>query len=433
MNTARCLVTTIVGGFFSTAASVVMKLAAEAFALASDSTIVDAVLGVIRRSVEAVAHSLGGAALIWTGVFTNGINESTMCYLLNHLYDVCWFFYDLIKPANVVTPFQPAPTRTVIEQEGLPSFADNPYNELDLRVADNRKAVIYQIQRVALSLTAVLRLARNDVLPSGLGDIRMNVNLREDPYIDDFDSCTYLSRLPGGAPQPDEEWLFVNGIATERIWLERACDKIRDAFGRDVLGIYNRSDGILWDLVECLGERTVARPNPLIERTRSSKAAQEHLERGIRRALWPVDRSPAGKVVMIAHSQGCLALRLALQNLVRENPSGSRRRRDMKERLRVFTFGNPSVDWRVMDEKAMSLSEYTRTTEHFAHEVDFVGMLGVVTHRDDVDSGYDRSAVFYSKGGRGHLIGAHYPLAASAYGDGETSALFKAINGAAIA
>jgi hypothetical protein len=44
-----------------------------------------------------------------------------------------------------------------------------------------------------------------------------------------------------------------------------------------------------------------------------------------------------GRVVMIAHSQGCLLLRLALESLAWE------RSRDTKRHLYVFTFGNPSI------------------------------------------------------------------------------------------
>jgi hypothetical protein len=47
----------------------------------------------------------------------------------------------------------------------------------------------------------------------------------------------------------------------------------------------------------------------------------------------------------------------------------------------------------------------TLTAKMFAHEADFVPMMGVVTHRDDQDSGYDKSSVFYSKEGeRNYLV-----------------------------
>lgn len=393
-----------------------LRVATHIFTAASNAAVVDTVLQVIHRLIDAIAQSLGGAAVIWMGIFTNGINEATLHFILNHLYDLFRFLYDLVKPANVI------------------SGENNPYNEFDLRIPDNRFAVIYQVQRVALTLTAILKIAWERTPPNELDDIEINVSLSSD--FDDNGNplpASHVSELKEGQlGQPNEEWLFINGVAVEFVWFKRSCDKVRDTFKRKVKGIYNRTDGILWDLIECAGERSVAGSNALIHHTKSSMAAQATLVHELRDALWPPDRSAPDKVVVIAHSQGCLVLRLALQELVRQNPNDPERR-DMKERLRVFTFANPSIDWRVMDAEEKSLSEYTRTTEHFAHETDFVAMLGIVTHWDDQDSGYDRSSVYYSKRGKGHLLGAHYPLEAGAYVNGTQSSLFQAVGGVEIA
>ncbi|KAM5349823.1 hypothetical protein ACJ41O_006328 [Fusarium nematophilum] len=413
----------------SSAANVFLKYATNVFATAGDAEVVDTILQMIHRSLEAMTQSLSGAALIWRGIFTNSTNEDTLRFILNHLDDFFRFLYDLGKPGTVVSRFPAAVDGIDGMADGLPG-ADNPYNELDLRQAENRHAVIYQVQRVALTLIAILKMGREVVPRSGLGGVRMNVSLRSDFKDGNPPPPTYVSTL-GDSPSK-EKWLFINGIANEFVWFQRSCDKIRDTFKREVKGIYNRSDGILWDFIECCGEHSAVGlkgVNALIERTPSSKAAQEALERELKDAL----RSAPDKVVMIAHSQGCLLLRLALQSLVNENPNGSQNRRAMKKKLRVFTFGNPSIDWRVIAGTEQSLSEYANVTEHFAHEADFVAMLGVVTHRDDPDSGYVRDSVFYSKEGRGHLFGAHYPLGSGAYYNGAKAKLFKALNGNKIA
>ncbi|RKK08306.1 hypothetical protein BFJ65_g16966 [Fusarium oxysporum f. sp. cepae] len=418
----------------SRAADDFLKYAMDVLTTAHDAAVVDAILQVIHRSLEAMTQSLSGAALLWRAIFTNGTNEDTLGFILNHLYDLMQFLYDLVKPENVIPRFPAAAGTIESHADGFPG-RDNPYNELDLRQKENRHAIIYQVQRVALTLIAILKMGRKHVQPSGLGDLKMNVSLRSDFSRDgNPPRPTYVSRLVGfPASPPNEKWLFINGIANEFIWFQHSCDKIRDTFKREVKGIYNRSDGILWDLIECCGEHSAATvKNDLIERTRSSKAAQDILERELRDALWPVDRSAPDKVVMIAHSQGCLLLRLALQTLVRENPRGSQQRRDMKERLRVFTFGNPSIDWGVIDGTMRSLSEYAEVTEHFAHKADFVAMLGVVTHCRDQDSGYDDNSVFYSTDGKGHLFGAHYPLGAEAYNAGAESTLLRAVKGVTI-
>ncbi|KAL4723514.1 hypothetical protein ACLX1H_009149 [Fusarium chlamydosporum] len=401
--------------FGSYIAGTFLILAMKVFVAAGDTQVVDAILQVINRSIEAMTQSLGGAALIWRDIFANGVNKTSLNFILDHLPEVGQFLYDLIRPGTVL---------------GI----DNPYNELDLWLPENRNAVVCQAQRVALTIVAILKMGRGK-MPKRLADIRLDVSLRSD-----FDananppSPTYTSALHGGPPsQPNEKWLFINGIANEFFWFQRSCDKIRDTFNREVTGVYNRSDGILWDFIECCGERSDGEPNALIERTHSSKAAQEALEQELQAALWPATGKFSDKVVMIAHSQGCLVLRLALQMLLAETPEGSPQRREIKERLRIFTFGNPSIDWNVIDGTEQPLSKYVHTTEHFANETDFVAMLGVVMHRDDPGSGYDPNMVFYSKTGKAHLFGAHYSLEVDAYHHGENSQLLKAVNGTEIA
>ncbi|KAF4335647.1 hypothetical protein FBEOM_10484 [Fusarium beomiforme] len=414
-------------------AGVFLILATKVFVAAGDTQVVDAILQMINRSLEAMKQSLSGAALIWRAIFTNDVNKPSLEFILDHLSELGQFLYDLIRPGTVLGRFTSTDGAKESIADEFPGI-DNPYNELDLWLPENRNAVVYQVQRVALTIIAILKMGR-DKIPSGLDDIRLNVSLRSDLDANaNPPSPTYISGLHGRPPsQPNEKWLFINGIANEFFWFQRSCDKIRDTFNREVTGVYNRSDGILWDFIECCGERGDGKLNTLIERTKSSKAAQEALEQELRAALWPTAGKVPEKVVMIAHSQGCLLLRLALQRLVTETPKGSPQRQIIKERLRIFTFGNPSIDWKVIDGTEQPLSNYVHTTEHFANETDFVAMLGVVMHHDDKGSGYDRKKIFYSKTGKAHLFGAHYSLGADAYHDGENSQLLKAVNGIEIA
>jgi len=99
---------------------------------------------------------------------------------------------------------------------------------------------------------------------------------------------------------------------------------------------------------------------------------------------------------MVAHSQGCLLLRLALEALVSMGMDVL-----MKERLYIFTFGNPSIHWKI-ETDGRALSNFTARTEHFANERDFVAQLGVIAKRGGSYSGEDR--VFIRKGSGGHLF-----------------------------
>src|SRR6202000_2924568 len=142
-------------------------------------------------------------------------------------------------------------------------------------------------------------------------------------------------------------------------------------------------------------------------------------------------------IFMLAHSQGCLLLRLSLEELYGNEESNSNDVREaMSERLSVFTFGNPSYDWEV--------HRYVKHTEHFANKEDFVAKLGVLrsgetrelapgTFQDpyhcddcaDAKGGHPQQLIFVNEKRRGHLFGAQYCLNPNEYSNGERSRLLQ--------
>lgn len=92
-------------------------------------------------------------------------------------------------------------------------------------------------------------------------------------------------------------------------------------FGRPVLGIHNRTAGILFDVVECLIQRncTYATSDVRI------------CYRIIRDVLYDPSKS---KVIFILHSQGAIEGGLVLDWLLQETPQ------DLLSKLEVYTFGN---------------------------------------------------------------------------------------------
>jgi hypothetical protein len=139
-----------------------------------------------------------------------------------------------------------------------------------------------------------------------------------------------------------------------------------------------------------------------------------------------LDSEKSGKdIIMIAHSQGCLLLRLTLEELFPEE--NGRFQAVMQKHLHVYTFGNPAYDWDV--------HAYAARTEHFANELDYVAKLGVLRQYSSDDNESAENDLTYCsqcRGGdkthlpkqlifvnnkkqSGHLFGSQYSLQAKDY------------------
>ena len=143
---------------------------------------------------------------------------------------------------------------------------------------------------------------------------------------------------------------------------------------------------------------------------------------------------------MIAHSQGCLLLRLTLEELAKKGDFKD----VMHHHLHVYTFGNPAYDWDV--------HAHTASTEHFANELDYVAKLGVLRQyssdpRESVNNdltycslcrGGDKKHLLpkqrifvNNKGQSGHLFGSQYSLQSKDYdcvnGTGPSALLSRAL------
>jgi hypothetical protein len=158
-------------------------------------------------------------------------------------------------------------------------------------------------------------------------------NLGQIAYVQLEDVQVGAHSTPNKGKQPfiDEKWLFINGIAGEYQWTRLACEELAKRYSRDITGVLNRGDGLLWDIVECAGERSAqgkgtqeTQPR-LIQRTESSKKAQEVLQKQLELTINQTLKTKEGTpsyIIMIAHSQGCLVLRLTLGQLIQnmQNP-----------------------------------------------------------------------------------------------------------------
>ena len=125
-------------------------------------------------------------------------------------------------------------------------------------------------------------------------------------------------------PKPEhehEQWIFLNGVAVGEHWMKGNLNRLALTFGRPVLGIHNKTSGIIFDVVECLVQRNLSYA------TGDIRACFKQLKE----VLYDPRKS---KVVFILHSQGGIEGGLVLDWLLQEMPQ------DLLAKLEVFTFGN---------------------------------------------------------------------------------------------
>jgi hypothetical protein len=276
---------------------------------------------VTARCLCAFRGSLGSIPPLYEDIFKDGPNSDALQYIVKERSQLVEFLIDLIEPAKEFTvSTSPEGTRRGSNAREL-----NKYNELNLHKPMNRYAVICQLQRFGKSIVVLLNSLNKEGNPAMR---EMNTTLDADTAGD-----TIKSEVEGAEFQKGkEEWFFVNGISGEPFWVKAAWNRIAKVFHREVIGVLNRSEGILWDMLECAGEQS--RPGEgsnLVNSTESSRRAQNTLKDKLQAAS-------GEQVVVIAHSQGCLRLCSVLQELQNDNA-------ELLQRLRVFTFGNPSHDW----------------------------------------------------------------------------------------
>ena len=142
---------------------------------------------------------------------------------------------------------------------------------------------------------------------------------------------------PSYCTTKDGEIIFVNGILNSPDDHDESKQKIADAFGRPVRGIYNKSEGVVRDLGQAIGDmRWPLSPSlfgalsPLLFGGGGKNQATIRLYEEIRRKL-----EKGEEVRIVAHSQGAIILRNALREISRTFG-----REEMKK-IKVITMGSP--------------------------------------------------------------------------------------------
>ncbi|OBR16025.1 hypothetical protein CH63R_01205 [Colletotrichum higginsianum IMI 349063] len=123
-------------------------------------------------------------------------------------------------------------------------------------------------------------------------------------------------------PEHDhEKWIFLNGVAVGDHWMKNNLNRLALTFKRPILGIHNRTSGILFDVVECLIQRNLGYATYDVRMC----------YRIVKETLYNPKYS---KVIFVLHSQGGIEGGLVLDWLLQELPQ------DLLGKLEVYTFGN---------------------------------------------------------------------------------------------
>ncbi|KAH8664373.1 hypothetical protein BX600DRAFT_498163 [Xylariales sp. PMI_506] len=122
----------------------------------------------------------------------------------------------------------------------------------------------------------------------------------------------------------DQRWFFLNGCCVSGLNLQNNVDQLSETFGRPIFAIHNRTYGILGDLFECILQRSF---DLFTEETR---VCYEYIK------SYCTDPQ-VNKVVLIAHSQGCIMASQILDQLYVDLPA------EACARLEVYTFGNAAA------------------------------------------------------------------------------------------
>ncbi|KAI2851867.1 hypothetical protein CBS147343_485 [Aspergillus niger] len=415
--------------------------------------LLETVISLTKYVLAAVFGPVGSVSNIREAVFKNEINATTLILVRDQAAELAKFVLDLVEASKC---YYMTNGQNDLEDEHV-LYAE--FNELDFSVRRNQHAAICQIQRLTKSVIYILQ----DLFkPINFGDIHMSeetklqsnlgsglpVPHKTTPSAEPVSNRVVESNRSGKKTSPKgevkvsergEKWLFVNGIGGEIFWLQLACNKLRAMFSREINWVFNRGDGLLWDLIECAGQRNSYVQNPdtgstttsidvdgvvggqgnLIDSTASSKEAQEALHKELLKALREAHEKQY--VIMIAHSQGCLILRRVLEDLITAATKNSIIQKKLQEQLCIFTFGNPSLHWKTQGKHpsvpsgtdGTNLSSHILRTEHFANRRDFVARLGVLSE----DSEYGSDEIFINERGDwiGHLFGTQYSFNSDHY------------------
>jgi len=189
-----------------------------------------------------------------------------------------------------------------------------------------------------------------------------------------------------------EVWIQVNGVCTDRDVQSSLGKMIAEMFHREVLLFWNPTQGMLFDLIECMMGRTF---NGM---TYISDQLADVLESEL-------TRPEIKKIVLLAHSQGAIIASNAISVLIERNV------RDICK-LEVYTFGSAADSFKeTVSENPFNGEKYSVPYYgHFANDGDVIAKIGVLHWMFTKYEGsrYRYPGRLFISSQKGHLLGEHY-------------------------
>ncbi|KAK8012121.1 transketolase [Apiospora arundinis] len=117
-----------------------------------------------------------------------------------------------------------------------------------------------------------------------------------------------------------ESWVYVNGIMIGEHWMRSHLNRMALTFKRPILGIHNKTSGVIFDLLGSIAQRNFNYATANVRET----------NRLVKDELCKPEKT---KVVLLLHSQGAIDGGLGIDWLLAEIPQ------DLLAKLEVYTFG----------------------------------------------------------------------------------------------
>ncbi|POS70155.1 hypothetical protein DHEL01_v211452 [Diaporthe helianthi] len=230
------------------------------------------------------------------------------------LWDIYYFFYYIWAVPYIILPLKPFDSGDLSE---LAPTRGNIWSVfIHVVLALLQLVMIICLPPVALVLplwTTLLIMAVFVGVNMGLCSL---INAKEVLFYSDPEYAA-----PDQKRFAHEQWVFLNGVACGEHWMKSCLNRLALTFGRPIIGVHNRTDGVILDVIECLIQRNFGYA------TNDVRVCY----RIIKEKLYNPQYS---KIVFILHSQGGIEGGLVLDWLLQELPQ------NLLSKLEVYTFGN---------------------------------------------------------------------------------------------